>query len=82
MTEPSFEVALDALRAETRSQGPECTIGKALRRMSPENAEKVQAALDNDDVKTSVIARALRAIGVTVAEQTLGRHRRKGCSCG
>lgn len=79
MTEPSFSAALDAAVAEQRKQGPECAVGRALRTLP--DAASLQAALDNDAIYHTVIAKALKATGTIASSQSVSRHRRKACSC-
>lgn len=73
----------EALAAEDvpPTKGPLCSVARLLSTLSEDDAATLRGALSDPRVKTSTIQRALRRNGDTLAEQTIGRHRRGGCAC-
>ena len=78
-TTPDF----DALLHEFAPVYPvRCSVAKALKAIPDDQAAKVLAALGNDKIAGTAIAKALTAVsGITISEFSLNRHRRKKCTC-
>ena len=78
-TTPDFDVLL----AEFAPAYPvRCTVAKALKQLPDDQTAKVLAALGNDKIAGTAIAKALSAVsGLSISEFSLNRHRRKKCTC-
>jgi hypothetical protein len=73
----------DEIFAENRrTPGSGCGITNLLERLKPEDQTDLVQALENPGITTSAIHRALRKNGHGLSVHTVGRHRRKECSCG
>jgi len=61
---------------------PPCLTGAFLRN-PPDWGDfaDVEAAFNDPDIPHSVLTRALRARGITLNTNSLGRHRRGECQC-
>lgn len=70
----------DALQA-ARDQRPasKCATCRLLASLDKDDRAALQEALDSD-LPATVIARALLAEGYEVRDQSISRHRRKGCA--
>lgn len=60
-----------------------CGVSKLLDELSPEDADKVREVLDDNTVSHNAIEAALRRRlgGNAPTSFTIGRHRRKQCTC-
>ena len=74
----------DILKQQPIGPGPLCTVTKALKALPPEQAVKVQRALDNPDIGHQTIYRAINQMGLEfrVGKDSVGRHRIGDCACG
>lgn len=59
-----------------------CLLERLIKSLEPDDKVDLDRALDNLDITTSAIHRALRKNGHQVSIHTVGRHRRKECCCG
>ena len=62
--------------------GPRCTVGAILDKLDDDDRAALTAALDDDEVQGSGLARLLSSRGHKVNGNTIQRHRRGDCSCG
>jgi hypothetical protein len=60
-----------------------CGVKKVLDSLDPADRDDLIAALamDPGDVMHSTISRVLRARGIELSDQTIGRHRNGVCRC-
>ncbi len=74
---------LDAILAKHRTKkGPRCSIAAALRKVVDTERATVQGWIDDHDIKSAEIARAMsEVLGEQVGAGTIGRHRRGDCGC-
>lgn len=72
----------DALKVANSSKGPPCTIAVTMDRMSDADAKAFRSALDDPNIRHTVIARALQAEGFAIKAATVSRHRAGECKCG
>lgn len=74
----------DILKRQPKNPGPLCTVTKALRALPPEQAAKVQRALDDEGIGHQSIYRAINKMGLEfrVGKDSVGRHRIGDCACG
>jgi hypothetical protein len=71
----------ELVREHTSSQGPKCPVGLVLRD-HPDDADEVQAILDDKAAQHTAIAKALEVYFRTkVNEQAIAKHRNKRCAC-
>lgn len=78
----SFAALVGTKPPRTR-KGPACSVGIFLEALPEEEARGLAALLDPDSGWSSeAIARAIQEAGGEIIGQTVGRHRRGGCSCG
>ena len=85
LTRPSTAVDFDDLLGQqVKGPGPLCTVTRALRALPPDQAAKVQKALDNPDIGHQTIYRAINQMGLEfrVGKDSVGRHRIGDCACG
>lgn len=62
-------------------KGPTCGMALVLKAMGEAEARELQAALDDETIKGTIIAKVLSERGYTISAHTVSYHRRKGCSC-
>lgn len=74
-----FADELAAINIDRR--GPRCTIATIQAAMDPTDAREMEEALQTAAVPDSAVREVLRARGIDVTINTLGRHRRRQCSC-
>jgi hypothetical protein len=67
------------LEAIAARKGPRCTVCSVREDMTAEDRDALDAALANKTIPSSVIGRALRREGHSIAESTVRRHRSKEC---
>lgn len=65
----------------TRPKGPLCTVGVAIRHLSPDDSAKVHAAMEYGKTSRSIAERLTEWSCVTVKEHSVARHRRGDCRC-
>ena len=71
----------ELVREHTSSQGPKCPVGLVLRD-HPDDADEVQAILDDKAAQHTAIAKALQVyFGRKVSVQAVNRHRTRSCAC-
>jgi hypothetical protein len=82
VSDPFTTALADSPADRYRNRG--CAVGRALRSLPPELAERVRSAMADGGVNHASIARGLRAVGADPQprQNTIGRHRRGECSCG
>lgn len=70
-----------AFAAETQHNN-QCSVGKALAEMDDDLREVVQAKID-DNIRYAnrVIAKVLKRLDVSIAADTIGKHRSGDCRC-
>lgn len=70
--------------SHNRGPGPKCQVHKLLASLDADGAAEVQRVLDNKDVTTAGISRALRSrLGNKAPSMfSIGNHRRGNCRCG
>lgn len=65
--------------------GPPCGVSTALNRIGQRASTALAAAIDNESVSASSIAKTLTERGYPMASQSISRHRRRGrhngCRC-
>lgn len=71
----------DALKIETAaaSKGPRCSMCQLAERLDVADRMALDAALADDAILTTVIARALKRDGHDVSTETVRRHRKGEC---
>lgn len=74
----SFLAALEDAKAEAH-KGPQCSMGTILK--TSDDADAIQAALNDDSLTGTLIAKALVKAGHTVRSEAVQRHRRHACDC-
>jgi hypothetical protein len=73
------------LKSIMDSQNSKCDMSRLLRELSPADAQKVQAALDNPIHSSAIIAKGLNKtvandiLGRPIGESSVQRHRRGTC---
>jgi hypothetical protein len=81
---------MDLTEFETASgpRGPRCGIRIVMSQLTPGDQAKLEAALARTKdtpahrrIKNTEIARWLKGKGLSLTCQSVGRHRRKECSC-
>lgn len=71
----------DLINAQTTRKGPLCLTGQLLEKLSDEERQEVNNALDIPNIPGAAIARALKVWGHDIGVSSIYRHRRKECSC-
>lgn len=74
----SFTDALTKAQADFK-KGPSCTVGITL--ASHPEAEKIQAAINDEAIPGTLISKALEESGAKVKAEAVQRHRRGACGC-
>jgi hypothetical protein len=59
-----------------------CGVANLIQQMKLEDQTDLAQALQNPNISTAAIQRALRKNGHSLSVHTVGRHRRKDCPCG
>lgn len=62
-------------------QGPVCKVAVILEGMAEAERAELKAALADQGIRGTVIARVLTDRGHSISGQTISYHRRKACSC-
>ena len=73
-------VDLSEFEALNKPAASRCAVGAALDALPPQEAEQLRAALAAAFTHTAIRA-WLGKRGFKMAEQTIGRHRKKECCC-
>lgn len=78
------ESLLDAIKQEndTSQKKPKCHVAKVLESLSDEDRADLLAALEQPDLRSTVIAKVLTNRGYPVSEFSIRRHKLKRCQCG
>ena len=76
-----FADTLEQHGARPLVKGPSCSVRDTLDKMDAADAAALQAALDNPEVRHSVIVDALNAEGWRIGRDAVQRHRRDLCQC-
>lgn len=74
----SFTAALSEAKAEAH-KGPQCTMGAVLK--ASMDADQIRAALADQSLTGTIIAKALTKAGHAVRSEAVQRHRRGACDC-
>lgn len=77
MSALSQALAAEAAKGQRR---PECGVKALMARLPKREAQELRDALEGP-LPHAVITRALAGLGHKLADTTIGRHRRGGCSC-
>jgi len=76
----------EALTSAAKKPGSKCGVGQALATFTGKDHDALVDAIDNcgpgKALGYSHLARALKAEGVSVADNGVGRHINGECSCG
>lgn len=75
---------LDEIQAETRGTGSPCAIQTVFSRLDKRDAADLRAALENPNVTSASIGRALAKRGLLTCKNVpdvVSRHRRRDCRC-
>lgn len=59
-----------------------CKVAYVIESLSPEDKEKVEAALSEPSIQTTAIHRFITSRGKRVVYSTVARHRDGECCCG
>lgn len=58
-----------------------CTTYLVMSGLNADDAADLQAALDDDAITGTAIARALNQRGIEIGQESIQRHRRGACAC-
>lgn len=72
---------LDEFREVVTKPGPKCTLGQLLRDLPEDQAAKLTAALEAEDIGPVQIRTVLERWGYRTNRTTIARHRRRECQC-
>lgn len=73
---------LKDILSENGSQNTNCRIREIADNLPEGDKDALIAAINDENITTSAIERALKKNGLFVAGSTIRRHRRGECSCG
>jgi hypothetical protein len=62
-------------------KAPGCSVGNYIKALTREGREAIEAAFGRPELTTAAIGVAMRNRGADVSDYTIGRHRRRICSC-
>jgi hypothetical protein len=62
-------------------KGPTCGMAVIINSMAEAEARELQAAMDDESIKGTIIAKVLSERGYSISGHTVSYHRRKACSC-
>ena len=69
-------------QAQSPHKGVTCAVAVMLNKLEPEEAEGVRRLIeDTEKPEASAWSLVLRNNGHTVSDDSIRRHRRKGCQC-
>jgi len=71
---------LDELAAEATIKGPSCTTTLTLEAMEPDDRADMLEALASG-YTAAALSRVLKRRGISLAPQSIARHRRGECKC-
>jgi hypothetical protein len=72
----------DLIQQSKRPNGPVCATANLLHTLPKAEAADLRAALADQSVPGTSIARALVKLGHKISGSTIQRHRRGECGCG
>lgn len=72
----------EALSSYSRTAGPPCKVRIALDTFDDDDAAALAAALADGNVKRTAITASLRAAGIDIGQEAVGRHTNGTCACG
>jgi len=64
-----------------RVKDERCVIGRAFDSLTPEDREKLQAALAEPDISNIAISEWLKKREIKTTNTTVGTHRKRRCRC-
>jgi hypothetical protein len=64
------------------AKGPPCGLVAVYNSLQPADQADLTGALNDTEIRTTAIRRALAARGFQVSDHTISRHRRGECLCG
>lgn len=78
------ERLLDAIKQEndTGLNKPKCHVAKVLESLSDEDRADLLAALEQRELRATVIAKVLTNRGYPISEFSIRRHKLQRCQCG
>ena len=68
-------------REAATKKGPVCGVERVVNALGDDDAADLLMALDDDDITSAAIARALSGRGHAIKAYTLRRHQLGECSC-
>ena len=71
---------VDDVRAAMTGPGVQCSI-PGIFTANPEIADELRSVLADRSLHSTAIMRVLKSRGITIADNTLQRHRRGDCKC-
>lgn len=71
----------DALNQPYEPKRRICTMALIKEKLSKDDIEALNQALNDESIPTAFIYRALKSEGHVIHDKSLGRHRRKECRC-
>ena len=71
----------DEVKANGQLPGGRCAVGQMLATVDDDLRTEIVAVIESAAYSSSAIARALKARGHDITENSVGRHRREGCRC-
>lgn len=80
MSAPDPLTALASVTADSLKRG-RCLVGRTIAELDEKRAEALRFLVEESDHSNARISQACKAAGIQVGEETISRHRRKGCAC-
>ena len=74
-------LSLDDFTSASRPKRMQCTLGQVLDALDDDDEKVVRAAIADENVTHSAIAKVLVANGHTITQGVVGRHRKGDCAC-
>ena len=73
---------LDDIRGEIRATGPQsCILHRVLSELADVDAAGLRTAIDDPNVPSTAIERALKKNGHPISDSTIRKFREQGCHC-
>ncbi len=72
----------EALASNYLKSGPPCRVRVALDTFDKDDAAALTAALADPEVPRAAITRSIRAAGISIGQEAVGRHTNGICACG
>lgn len=80
-TKPDLFAEIQKAELLKNTGGTPCTISSIIESMDEDDAVALTKAFADPSIKGTTIAKVLKARGFAIADHTVQRHRRGGCSC-